>query len=160
MMINLSELFGGGMQSLSHRDIAFIDKQAKRLEEIGELLESHRGEISDLTEQLYKTHRPNGYFGFIEVGEFEGYNTLEFFYSLAKFLDSSFMIASSMALLSFSRSFLCLSKVFFNSDSSLDNCLKRIFCFSFSEASILNWFDSSVRRDSCWTLDTFKYLFF
>ena len=86
----LEALRMGGNRSLFRKERAFLAGQKSGLEDIAQRIESKAEIITQARKDLRETYHPDGNKGFFEVEGFEGYNTLQFFYDLGKFLDKSF----------------------------------------------------------------------
>src|SRR3989344_4842841 len=77
-------------QELVRRQTKFLTGQRKILGEIATRLEAKNSVAEEVKKQLVATYQPDGNGGFLEVEGFAGFNSLQFFYDMGKFLDKTF----------------------------------------------------------------------
>jgi hypothetical protein len=77
-----------GIGRVSPAKAAYLHEQAEHLIRLSEAIRERRGQITTLERNLDHMRDPDGTDGFLELGHFEGYNSLRFFHLVAETLDS------------------------------------------------------------------------
>lgn len=87
---DLMEHLSGEKTKIPEHCIDFIHSQEEKVIGLSAGISSKKREIQELKTKLEDTYQPNGRGSFLEVGRFEEYNSLHFFYALGQFIDKAF----------------------------------------------------------------------